>query len=92
MKDKDLVISREVVSTLRKINAHLCFYPEGEIKLKIGNVALKINTDYLINGRLELNTLLQAVKDSFNCEKSYSLFNILRRVLNGQAAKSKSSE
>lgn len=90
MIDEDIVISKEIVSTLRKINGHLCFHPDGRIKLKMGNLELVIK-EYS-DSKIELSTLLQAVKDSFECERGKSLFNTLKRALNGKTTTSKKPE
>lgn len=83
MIEQDLIISKEVVNTLRRINGQLCFHSDESINLKIGRVELAIKKEDIVDSRIELATLLQAVKDSFDCEKRRSLFNILKRVLNG---------
>lgn len=92
MIEQDLIISKEVFNTLRRVNGQLCFHSDGSIKLKIGRVELAINKEDIVGSKIELATLLQAVKDSFDCERRKSLFNILRRILNGQAAKDKKPE
>lgn len=92
MIEQDLIISKEAFNTLKRVNGQLCFYPDESIKLKIGRVELAIKKEDIVGSKIELATLLQAVKDSFDCEKRKSLFNILKRVLNGQTVKDKKPE